>query len=105
MDKALYASNATQDMQRMSPSVAKRRLREACKGFEALLIHEMMKSMRKTIPKSGLMGGGAEEKIYEAMYDQAVSDVLADRGALGVADMLYMEFLPRVSATGGNGKR
>ena len=78
----------------------KRRLKAACQGFEAIFIHEMLKSMRKTIPKSGLLDGGLRERIYESMFDEAVSRSLSHRGALGIADMLYREFAPHIPGEG-----
>ena len=71
-----------------------KRLKEACKGFEAIFIHEILKAMRKTIHKSGLLDGGMQERIYESMFDQELSRVLSERGALGIAQMLYEEFAP-----------
>lgn len=86
-------------------SRAQERLKEACKGFEALFINEMLKSMRRTIPKSGLLDGGVQGRIYESMFDEAVSRALSERGALGIADMLYREFKPHVVDQQGGGKK
>lgn len=44
-----------------------RRLKEACSDFEAIFIKQMLDSMRKTVSKSGLMGGGMAEDIFEDM--------------------------------------
>ncbi|OCC15556.1 Flagellar protein FlgJ [Dissulfuribacter thermophilus] len=80
----------------LKESLEEKRFKEACKGFEAMFINEMLKAMRKTIPKSGLLDGGLRQEIYESMFDEKVSEALSERGALGIADMLYNAFAPRV---------
>ena len=61
--------------------------RETATQFEAMFIHEMLKSMRQTIEKSDLSGSDAEDTFQE-MYDRELSQKLAQRNTLGVADML-----------------
>jgi peptidoglycan hydrolase FlgJ len=61
--------------------------RETATQFEALFIHEMLKTMRQTIEKSDLNGSDAEDTFQE-MYDRELSQQLAKRNTLGVADML-----------------
>ena len=41
-----------------------RQAREACAEFEALFINMMLKELRSTINKSGLMDGGKAEELY-----------------------------------------
>jgi flagellar protein FlgJ len=61
--------------------------RETATQFEAMFINEMLKSMRQTIEKSDLNGSDAEDTFQE-MYDRELSQQLAKRNTLGVADML-----------------
>jgi len=70
--------------------------RETATQFEALFIHEMLKSMRQTIEKSDLNGSDAEDTFQE-MYDRELSQQLAKRNTLGVADML-VKHLDRAKA-------
>ncbi len=70
--------------------------RETATQFEALFIHEMLKSMRQTIDKSDLNGSDAEDTFQE-MYDRELSQQLAKRNTLGVADML-VKHLDRAKA-------
>ena len=69
----------------------KYKLKEACKQFEALFIEYMLKSMRKTIPKSTLFERDNAEKIYTAMFDEKVAEKVAEAKGLGIAEMLYRE--------------
>ena len=70
--------------------------RETATQFEALFIHEMLKTMRQTIEKSDLNGSEAEDTFQE-MYDRELSQQLAKRNTLGVADML-VKHLDRANA-------
>ncbi len=70
--------------------------RETATQFEAMFIHEMLKSMRQTIDKSDLNGSDAEDTFTE-MYDRELSQQLAKRNTLGVADML-VKHLDRAKA-------
>jgi Rod binding domain-containing protein len=56
----------------------------------------MLKSMRQTIEKSDLSGSDAEDTFQE-MYDRELSQQLAKRNTLGVADML-VKHLDRAKA-------
>jgi flagellar protein FlgJ len=79
------------------PSVSSRRpgsqkdeaLRKACKEFESVFTHELLKSMRKTIEKCDLFHGGQGEEIYESLLDMELSKTLSDGGANGIAAQLY----------------
>ncbi len=64
------------------------RLREAAKEFEALLLYQMMKVMRETIEESEFTGVGLGRSVYTELFDQELARTMADRGALGIADLL-----------------
>lgn len=62
---------------------------EAAKQFEALMLHQLMKSMRATVPRDDEEYGFGSQMADE-MFDQAVSDAAA--GGLGLARVLEREF-------------
>lgn len=67
-------------------------LMKAAQGFESYFVDEMLKEMRKTVPKDELFGDGAdEEDIFQDMSDQAVADSMAKTGSFGIANMLYSQ--------------
>lgn len=69
-----------------------KRLKEACADFEALLLHTMLKSMRKTLSGKDVFGGSLGRDIYESMYYQQVAvDVARGGSGLGIGDALYQE--------------
>jgi flagellar protein FlgJ len=77
-----------------SPESEKRALNQACKEFEALFWEELLKGMRKTIPKSEFWGNRREEELYTSLYDQGLSVALSERGGLGLAEMLMGQIGP-----------
>lgn len=64
-------------------------VRGAAEQFEALFIQMMLKSMRDTVPESGLMESQATD-LYQSMLDQQWSQVMASRG-IGLADKLVAQ--------------
>lgn len=64
------------------------KLREACKGFEAVFVQKMWEQMRATIPEGGYLKG-KEEKFWQSMYDQELAKKMTDAGGIGLADMMY----------------
>jgi flagellar protein FlgJ len=66
-----------------------KRLKKVCADFESLFLYYMLKKMRSTIPKSGLMKEMQGKDTYETITDQKVSEKLADQGGVGLQKMLF----------------
>ena len=68
------------------------KLKNACKDFEAILINNMLSAMRKTINKEKFLGGGLKQEIFESMYDQEISSIIAHgKKTMGLGEMLYKQ--------------
>ncbi len=84
-------SNATARVQNQG-SVARgedpARLRMAAKEFEALFLGYMLSVMRSSIEESDPDGQGLGKDTYTELFDQELARTLADRGALGISDLL-----------------
>lgn len=78
-----------------------RKLKEACKQFEAVFTYEMLKSMRKSIQKCNLFSGGQGEEIYQSMLDQELSKKMAGGGSNSIANILYQQ-LKNIDEAGRN---
>ena len=64
-------------------------MEKATSGFEALLLHEMLKSMWSTVETTGLLGEDSNEAgIYRDMLNQAIADNAAKGRGIGVREML-----------------
>lgn len=67
----------------------KKRLREVSEDFEALMINQMLKEMRKTVNKSDLINGGMAEQIFEDMLYDEYSKEFSKTKTFGLSDIIY----------------
>lgn len=67
----------------------KRRLKEVSEDFEALMINQMLKEMRKTVNKSDLINGGMAEQIFEDMLYDEYSKEFSKTKTFGLSDIIY----------------
>lgn len=73
-------------------------LRETAKQFEAYFIQHVMKTMRESIQRSDLVESGNADQFQELM-DKEISIKMAERGSLGLADMLERSLKQRMEPT------
>jgi flagellar protein FlgJ len=66
-----------------------KKLRKACADFESILLYQMFKTMRTTVPQSGLTGKATGKDTYEMMMDQKISEELAKKGGMGLQKVLF----------------
>jgi len=82
---------ATGRSEGQNPEGSEENLKKACADFEAIFINYMMKSMRSTIPQSGLNNFPGKD-IYNTMVDRKVAEDLAKRkGGIGLQEMLLRQ--------------
>ena len=82
-----------------------RKLRKACKDFEAIFTYQLLKSMRRTVEKCDLFHGGQGEEIYESLMDMELSKQMADLGPGSLSRLLYDQFRQQFGSKGeGDGK-
>lgn len=79
-----------------------KRLKEACKDFEALFLSIVLKQMRKTVPKSELFGSDPAEETFQEMMDDEIGKAAAKTSSIGIADMLYRQLTSEMAR--GDGK-
>jgi len=63
-------------------------LKEACSELESLFIFYLLKEMRATIPKTGLISGGRAEEIYTSMLDSQLSKEMASQRGIGLSSLI-----------------
>lgn len=66
-----------------------KKLRKACADFESILLYQMFKTMRNTIPQSELTNKMTGKDTYEMMMDQKISEELAKKGGMGLQGVLF----------------
>lgn len=82
---------ATGQAEQAASSVASSKLEgldEAVANFEAFFLNYLLQSMRKTVPKGGLIDLGFAGETYTGMLDQALSEEMAKAGGIGLARIL-----------------
>jgi len=68
------------------------RLKQACADMEGLFLSHLLKTMRQTIPESGLLPQAAGHDIYQSMFDQEVAVSMSrSPGGLGLGRMIYAQ--------------
>ena len=70
-----------------SPSDAAK-LRKAAQDFEALLVRDVIKTMRQSSAGGRGLLGGAGRNFYQDLIDDELAKALARQGGLGLADVL-----------------
>jgi Rod binding domain-containing protein len=71
----------------------KRRLKEACEEFEAVLTTYLLKAMRQTVDKTSLNGQDTAQDLYEGMLDESLAKELSHQSGLGLGEMLYRQLV------------
>jgi flagellar protein FlgJ len=87
--KNLSQANGTVDKS-TSPEEAKK-IDEASKNFEALLLHQMLKSMWESVPAGGLFGDTNESQMYRDMFNEALADSISEGQGIGVREVIVRD--------------
>ncbi|MEQ1932352.1 MAG: rod-binding protein [Fimbriimonadaceae bacterium] len=71
------------------------KLHEAAKGFETMLVKQLVEQMQKG---TEMFGKGPGAGVYQDLFNQALSESMANRGSLGVAKMITKQMESRMLA-------
>lgn len=93
----INSSMTEQKLQKMKATEAKEgesfKVSQTCREFESLFLNYLLKEMRATIPKSGLLDEGAAQQIYTSMFDEKLSQELAQHGGIGLAQIIQSSLM------------
>ena len=67
-------------------------LMSVSRQFESIFIHQLLKSMRSTVQKSGLFDSHAT-RMYESMHDQELANLMSEKRSIGLADIVYKDLV------------
>jgi len=62
---------------------------KVAQDFEAIFVHQMLKSMRNTVPKDEDMSTG--RRIFTEMLDEQIANRASQTGSFGLARIIYKE--------------
>lgn len=72
--------------------------KKVSQDFEALFVGMMMKSMRETVGKDKLTGGGHGDEVYRSMLDQEYAAISVKKGGgLGIAKIIEKDIIRQES--------
>jgi flagellar protein FlgJ len=69
---------------------------DAAQGFEAMLLTQLIKGLRKTVPESP--DSTAAGQMYQELFDEQLAQEVARNGGIGIARILE-SYLDRTGAT------
>jgi len=75
------------------------KLREVCEQFEAFFTTQLLKSMRQSGRVEGFLKQGLAEEVFSDERDAELCKHLAQRGAIGIAKLLYDELHPELETS------
>ena len=67
-----------------------KQLKSLAKEFESIFVHQLLKSMRSTVQKSGFFDSHAS-KMYESLHDEEMSKLMTEQKGIGLADIIYRD--------------
>ena len=87
----LNNTSAAKESQNEKAQEKLEKLRKVSEQFESILVGNMLKAMRDTIPEGGLFDRGIEMDIFEGLFDEEISSRMASRHQLGFADLVFRQ--------------
>jgi peptidoglycan hydrolase FlgJ len=100
VDKARLLQRATANSGAELTEKQRHVAKKVSQDFEALFVGMMMKSMRATVGKNTLTGGGHGEEVYQSMLDQEYAAASVKRGGgLGIAKIIEKDIIRQESRT------
>ena len=67
-------------------------LMSVSRQFESIFVHQLLKSMRSTVQKSGLFDSHAT-RMYESMHDQEMANLMSEKRSIGLAEIVYKDLI------------
>lgn len=58
-----------------------KKVAELSREFEAIFLEQMIRSMRATIPKDGILNAGNAEDVYQSMLDSEYAKSMTQQGS------------------------
>lgn len=90
--------NSLADLKAKAGSRPAESTRDVAQQFESLFLNLMLKEMRKSVTRSGLLGSDAME-TYEQMFDQQIALGMSRAGGIGLAPFIEQQLEKRAEST------
>ncbi|MFZ5353341.1 MAG: rod-binding protein [Bacillota bacterium] len=73
-----------------------KKLKEACRNFEAIFINMMFKQMKKTVEKANLYGESYAEETFDDMLIDKYSEEISRNNGIGLGDIMYKQLIKSI---------
>jgi len=84
-----------------TPEENDKKLKDVSSLYEKQFLREMMKAMRGTVHESGLIKVSQGEQIFREQLDGEYVDKWAEKGGIGLADLIHEQLLAKYGAKMG----
>jgi peptidoglycan hydrolase FlgJ len=65
-------------------------MEKVARDFESVFVNKLFESMRKGVPKSGLLDSSAMQ-MYQSMMDQEMAKLMSLGKGMGIGEMVYKD--------------
>jgi len=65
-------------------------MEKVARDFESVFVNKLFESMRKGVPKSGLLDSSAM-KMYQSLMDQEMAKLMSEHKGMGIGEMVYKD--------------
>lgn len=93
MDLAKFQASQPTDMTRKTKSMNKTEIRDTAESFESMVMSQFLGQMFTDLDTDGPFGGGKGEEIFRSLMVDEYSKGMAQRGGIGIADMVEKQLL------------
>ena len=69
---------------------SEKEMEKVARDFESVFVNKLLESMRKAVPKSGLLDSSALD-MYQSMMDQEMAKNMSERKGMGLGEMVYKD--------------
>jgi peptidoglycan hydrolase FlgJ len=70
-------------------------MRDVAKQFEGMVVRQLLKEMRKTVPNDGLIERSFATEMYTDIADDHLANQMSENKGVGIGDMIYEELKER----------
>ena len=104
LQKTLFSQMSEKNLERLRNESgfgkmdAEKDIEKVSRDFESVFLNKLLSSMRKTIPKSGLLDSFASD-MFQSMMDEEMSKEMSKNKGMGMGEMIYND-LSKISRVG-----
>lgn len=98
-DEGKLDSLRMHSLQQSGKHLDDRKMKEIANDFEAMLFRQMLKEMRKSIPKDGIIESSFSTEMYTDIADDHLAKQLAESNEMGIDKLIYDELKERESSS------